>query len=109
MKKELLVGDVVRSEFGESRIITTKDSTGGCYYIEYTDNRGWFYNPTRAYVSEKQLLEKYRKIGHLPAEILNELQKVIAAAIIKHNEAFTFLDSALNQNEKFNIAKFLSV
>lgn len=105
MKTTLKEGDIMMGEYG-ARIILGIDSERICFYIDHTEDRGYFYNPCHAAVTEKQMTLKYKKVGEISPTEMELLQEVLGEALRHHNNGFIAIEEGLNGNPLFNLELF---
>jgi len=93
--------------YGDYRLITVcvgKD----CHYVDWRNrDYGYFYNPCRACVSEKQLIEKYKKVGEIPEKVMTPIINALQNVIHAHGEAFSLCNKLLNENKGLAITNFI--
>jgi len=99
-------GDILLNNWGEYRIVTCVLGED-CYYIQWEKETGWFYNPCRACVSIKSMVKNRVKVGEITGEEFNDLCSDLGILIKRFNKVFQELDESFNQEERFNITRFL--
>ena len=81
------------SDYKDCRVIYFIDKEDYCYFVNFDDQRGLFYNPTRSAVSKTQTRTAYNVVGYLSDNELEQLQDIMVYLRKCFNKAFAEAES----------------